>query len=74
MGEGGDTVSVHWGMGICSVMDSLRFEVYENYHGGAIQQYLSNFRGEMSTGAWGLHVCNSRESRVGEGFGGLYRN
>ena len=52
---------------ICPVMDSLGFELYENYHSKAIQHYLSNVEEEMPRGAWDVCVCNSRESRGEKG-------
>lgn len=61
------------GTAICSIIESVDFEVYENYQSRAIQEYLSNIREEMPHRTWEVRACNSRESRVGERFGGLYR-
>lgn len=56
----GGIISAHWGKeifvplgnAICSVVDSLGFEVSEKYHSRAVQQWLNNTRVEMSSGAW----------------------
>lgn len=61
-------------MAMRPVLDHLGFEVTENYHSRAIQQYLSNIGEKMPLGTWEVCVCNSRESRVGKGLGVPYRS